>query len=210
MTWTVILLRDVRPVPWRNGGGTTRELLAIPDSDDWAWRISVAEVASDGAFSHCPGVQRWLAILSGAGVRLTTPEHAIELAEASEPLVFNGATPVQCELLQGPVQDLNLMLRCDDNLWVKRHVHSEGDSVKGPVRCIGVMRRFCGAQRIAVEQASTVAIYANHASAILQIDGGEQYVVAPAALAWRVLPAGAVLTCVSSSAFLFEISTVQV
>ena len=101
MTWTLVSLRDVHPVPWRNGGGTTRELMAYPDSDHWAWRISVAEVASDGAFSDFPGVQRWLAILSGAGVALTTPEHAIELTEASEPLVFNGVTPVQLRAATG-------------------------------------------------------------------------------------------------------------
>ena len=210
MTWTIVSLRDVRSVPWRNGGGRTSELLAIPNSDHWVWRISIAEVKSNGAFSHFPGVQRWLAILSGAGVRLTTPEHAIELTEASDPLVFNGATPVQCELLQGPVRDLNLMLRCDDNLLVRRHVHSEGDNAHGPERCVGAMRRFCGAQRIRVEQATTVAIYANQASAIIQIDGDAQRIVAPAALAWQALPAGAVLTCVSSSAFFLEISTVQI
>ena len=67
------------PVPWRNSGGVTRELLRWPDTDNWLWRISVAEVASDGAFSHFAGVQRWLAILSGTGVRLTMPDHTIEL-----------------------------------------------------------------------------------------------------------------------------------
>lgn len=201
MTWTVISLRDVRAAPWRNGGGTTRELLAFPDSGHWAWRISIAEVESDGAFSHFPGVQRWLAILSGAGVRLTMPEHAIELTDESEPLVFDGATPVHCERLQGPVRDLNLMLRCDDNL---------PDNAQLAERRIGSMRRFCGAQRIRVEQATTVAIYANQESAILQIDGGEPCVLAPATLAWQALPAGAVLRCVSSSAFLFEIENVQI
>ena len=34
-------------VPWRNGGGVTRELLAWPDSKDWALRVSVADVAAE-------------------------------------------------------------------------------------------------------------------------------------------------------------------
>jgi len=33
-------------VPWRNGGGVTRELLAWPDSKDWALRVSVADTGS--------------------------------------------------------------------------------------------------------------------------------------------------------------------
>ena len=33
--------------PWRNGGGITRELLAWPvASDQWALRVSVAQIAS--------------------------------------------------------------------------------------------------------------------------------------------------------------------
>jgi uncharacterized protein len=47
----VIELAQVEPRPWRNGGGVTRELLAWPGGDDWALRLSVAEIERDGPFS---------------------------------------------------------------------------------------------------------------------------------------------------------------
>ena len=185
-------MSDVAAMPWRNGGGITRELLRWPDTDNWLCRISVAEVASDGAFSHFVDVQRWLAILSGTGVRLTMPNHTNELTPVSDVLAFAGATPVQCNLLQGPVRDLNLMLRSDD-AYLAPNVAS--------------MRRVCGAQRIVLERAKIVAIYANQAPASLQIDDGEQFVVPSSTLAWQALPAGAVLNCEASSAYLFEVAS---
>jgi environmental stress-induced protein Ves len=48
---------------WRNGGGSTRELLAWPEATDWQARISVAEITRDGPFSAFAGVQRWFAVL---------------------------------------------------------------------------------------------------------------------------------------------------
>mgnify|MGYP000415291841 CR=1 FL=1 len=47
----VVAVERMAPQPWRNGGGFTRELLAWPSADDWQLRISVAEIARDGAFS---------------------------------------------------------------------------------------------------------------------------------------------------------------
>ena len=61
------------PQPWRNGGGVTRELLAWPDGGDWRVRVSVADIDADGPFSAFPGVERWFAVLEGAGVALRSP-----------------------------------------------------------------------------------------------------------------------------------------
>jgi hypothetical protein len=63
-----IALDDVPPQPWKNGGGTTRELLAWPRPPAGGCELSVAEVAADGPFSRFEGVQRWFAVLQGAGV----------------------------------------------------------------------------------------------------------------------------------------------
>ena len=71
MSWQMIPLEEVAPSPWRNGGGVTRELIAWPTPQDWDWRISVAEIEKDGPFSRFEGVERWFAVLGGAGVRLT-------------------------------------------------------------------------------------------------------------------------------------------
>lgn len=98
---------------WRNGGGSTRELLAWPEATDWQARISVAEITRDGPFSAFAGVQRWFAVLRGDGVRLALGETAQVLTPGDAPLAFDGAAAPSCELMGGPTQDLNLMLRRD-------------------------------------------------------------------------------------------------
>lgn len=97
--------------PWRNGGGVTRELLAGPGNPDWHWRLSVAEVTAHGPFSVYPGVQRWFAVLRGEGVVLCLGGDTVALHAGDAPLAFDGALAPRCALLQGPTQDLNLMLR---------------------------------------------------------------------------------------------------
>ena len=103
----------VEPQPWRNGGGLTRELLAWPSQDDWALRLSVADIRADGPFSAYPGVDRWFVVLEGGGVMLALPEGRRRLGTADAPLAFRGEAAPACELLDGPTRDLNLMLRRD-------------------------------------------------------------------------------------------------
>ena len=59
-------------MPWRNGGGVTRELLAWPDPHDWLLRVSVADIHASGPFSKFPGVDRWFAVLAGGAVSIET------------------------------------------------------------------------------------------------------------------------------------------
>lgn len=106
-------LAEVRPQPWRNGGGETQELLTWPVGPEWLVRISVARIERDGPFSAFPGVDRWFVVLDGAGVTLHTPAALHTLRPGSEPFTFDGAWAPGCELLQGPTQDLNLMVRRD-------------------------------------------------------------------------------------------------
>jgi hypothetical protein len=106
-----VLAARVAPQPWRNGGGSTRELLVWPAAEDWALRVSLATVAQDGAFSAWPGVQRWFAVVEGAGVELALPSGPARLGPDGEPLCFDGAAAPHCRLRGGPTQDLNFMLR---------------------------------------------------------------------------------------------------
>lgn len=103
--------RDVASVPWRNGGGLTRELLAWPSPQDWRCRLSVADVARDGPFSAYPGVVRHFVVLEGDGVALDFAGRRVEQRPGGAPLVFDGASAPGCRLLGGPVRDLNLMSR---------------------------------------------------------------------------------------------------
>lgn len=161
MTWQLIPLDDIPPTAWRNGGGQTRELLAWPTPADWCWRISVAEVVSAGPFSCFAGVRRWLAILAGDGVRLAFAHGVVELSPASAPLAFDGADAVHCSLRDGPVRDLNLMLR-------------------GP----GCMQRVDGYGRWCVVAGQAVALFADTAPVWISM-AGERISVPAGVLAWR-------------------------
>ena len=102
------------PVPWKNGGGVTRELLRLPaGGDDWTLRISVADIAADGPFSPFAGVTRWFAVLEGAGVRLAFPDRTLNVGPGDAPLRFEGIDAPGCTLLDGPTRDLNVMVRHD-------------------------------------------------------------------------------------------------
>jgi uncharacterized protein len=97
------------PTAWKNGGGSTRTLLALPREDAWQLRISMADVGQDGPFSPYPGVERWLSLVEGVGMRLEFTHQAVTLTPFDPPLVFDGAAAPFGRLLQGPVRDLNLM-----------------------------------------------------------------------------------------------------
>lgn len=112
----IIQAEQVAPQTWRNGGGSTRELLAWPNADDWQLRISRADIERDGPFSAFPGVQRWFVVLGGQGVVLHLPTTAGHVREhellcGHAPLQFDGALAPGCNLVNGPTQDLNLMVR---------------------------------------------------------------------------------------------------
>jgi uncharacterized protein len=110
-----IALASVEPVPWKNGGGTTRTLAVAPQGaglDDFHWRVSMAQIDASGDFSAFPGVERTILLWRGGGVLLQSPqwpEHA--LTEPLRPFHFRGEDAVRCRLLGPAAMDLNLMVR---------------------------------------------------------------------------------------------------
>ncbi|MYT31520.1 HutD family protein [Streptomyces sp. MspMP-M5] len=110
-----ILRADGRvAVPWRNGGGLTREVAAHPPGADWdafAWRVSLAEVTRDGPYSPLPGVRRILTVVAGAGLELTVGGVVHRLPGRHRPFAFSGAAATDSRLLDGPVVNLNVMVR---------------------------------------------------------------------------------------------------
>lgn len=78
---------------------------------DWAWRLSVADVAASGPFSTFHNVDRTIALLRGNGFDLAHGSCTIfRLREPYVPNEFDGAATTHCDLVDGPVQDLNLMV----------------------------------------------------------------------------------------------------
>lgn len=104
-----------RAMPWKNGGGTTVELAISPADaglEDFAWRLSTAQVAVDGAFSSFPGIDRSLTVLAGNGVCLQRADGLRETLLSGDAIaVFSGEEAISAQLLDGPITDLNLMTR---------------------------------------------------------------------------------------------------
>jgi environmental stress-induced protein Ves len=106
---------DYRRMPWKNGGGETREILVSPPGaslDTLEWRISLATAASDGPFSEFRGITRTLSVIRGAGITLrVADEPPRQLLQSSEPCTFDGETATSASLIDGPIVDLNVMSR---------------------------------------------------------------------------------------------------
>lgn len=102
--------------PWKNGGGTTREIACIPPGagmDGFDWRVSIATIAAAGPFSAFAGVDRVIMLLDGAGVRLRSGDGRIDhrLDAPYAPFAFPGDVALDCELLGGRSDDFNVMTR---------------------------------------------------------------------------------------------------
>ena len=106
-------------MPWKNGGGETREVLVSPADaslDSMEWRVSLATVATDGPFSAFRGITRTLSVIRGSGVSLEVRPHgghasSRQLLQSSEPYTFDGEVPTSACLIDGPIVDLNVMSR---------------------------------------------------------------------------------------------------
>lgn len=91
------------------------EIVRFPDHasiDDFQWRVSRARVAATGPFSLFPGVDRTLAIIDGAGITLMPAgQQTVTLDRKSSPYTFSGDCAVEGQLINGAVDDLNVMSR---------------------------------------------------------------------------------------------------
>lgn len=113
---TVELLRAATraAVPWKNGGGVTREVAVHPAGsgfDTLDWRVSIAEIRTAGPFSSLPGLDRRLAVLEGTLSILIDQAPEVQLSPGAPPLHFAGEAPIQARLVGGAVTDLNVMTR---------------------------------------------------------------------------------------------------
>lgn len=107
-------LAETPASPWKNGGGSTREIMCWPpgaDMDSFAWRISVASIAKAGPFSAFAGIDRQIMLLDGDGVHLQGQGIDHMLAQRWQPFAFDGAQALDCTLLGGASTDFNVMVR---------------------------------------------------------------------------------------------------
>ncbi|MGA7438148.1 MAG: HutD family protein [Luteibacter sp.] len=111
----IIRFDELKAVPWKNGLGITRELAVEPagaSMDNFAWRVSIADVDTASPFSTFPGIDRTIVLLEGAGfTMLLDGEHEHALTTACEPFAFPGEAKVDVRLAGGATRDFNLMVR---------------------------------------------------------------------------------------------------
>jgi uncharacterized protein len=103
-----------KAVPWKNRGGVTREIAVHPPQaglDDFDWRISCAQVDSDGAFSRFAGIDRIIVILEGELSLTVEGKPAVVLSPESAPFAFPGDAATSAGPVAGTVHDLNVMTR---------------------------------------------------------------------------------------------------
>lgn len=102
--------KDFKEMSWKNGGGVTTELFRIPKSDDaFLFRLSSAQVSTSGPFSNFPHVDRILLLTEGNGFHLQGSDLDHTMNDFNTPLCFEGETPIDCTLLNGPCRDFNVM-----------------------------------------------------------------------------------------------------
>ncbi len=111
----IIRLADCPSQPWKNGLGRTREIAVQPStagSEEFVWRVSIADVDSAAPFSRFPGIDRQIVLLDGAGFTMQLEGgqmHALTTPLA--PFAFAGELGVEITLAGGATRDFNLMLR---------------------------------------------------------------------------------------------------
>ncbi|MEP7042636.1 MAG: HutD family protein [Dokdonella sp.] len=115
MSLRLIGASENRRTRWKNDGGWTTEIARDPSTgDDFRWRVSIAEIESDGPFSTFPGIARDLLLLEGNGIELDIDDAAPRrLSRRFERVHFAGESQVRCRLLAGATRDFNVMARRD-------------------------------------------------------------------------------------------------
>ena len=123
---------DYRAMPWRNGLGTTVELAKqeLTDGSGFAWRLSMADVTSDGEFSNFSGYDRCLLLLEGAGLTLDCADSVHRLEQPLQAARFRGEDATFATLHDGPVRDFNIMtLRRYCSAQVHSQAHARAASL---------------------------------------------------------------------------------
>jgi environmental stress-induced protein Ves len=110
----VLRAADYKTMPWKNGMGSTTEIAISPAEaklDDFDWRVSMAQVASDGPFSLFAGIDRTLLVLEGNGIDLRVAGSPPVRIDPEMIHSFPGDQPTSATLVDGMIVDLNVMTR---------------------------------------------------------------------------------------------------
>ncbi|MES2073748.1 MAG: HutD family protein [Pseudomonadota bacterium] len=127
--------------PWKNGGGSTADVLAEPPGaslEHFDWRVSLASIEGSGPFSEFKGVDRSLHLISEAPLRLLVDEVCFQLDRQNPSLRFSGEARVRAETGGQAHTVLNVMCR--------RHSFAHAVS----------LHAFSGSQQLELSPATTI------------------------------------------------------
>jgi environmental stress-induced protein Ves len=98
-------------MPWANGRGTSYEIASDRnEAGEWTWRLAMAPVNEDGPFSRIECVNRSLAVVDGAGMLLSVDRKKLQCLPM-QVVRFRGDAITEATLTDGPIMDINLMVR---------------------------------------------------------------------------------------------------
>lgn len=113
--FTILPQSEYLRMPWKNGLGETLEIAVSRENDQVLYRVSQAAVVEDGVFSDFSGLNRTLVLLKGQGMLLThrngPNECRHDLVNSLSIAHFAGGDLTYAELVKGPIEDLNIMVR---------------------------------------------------------------------------------------------------
>lgn len=139
-------------MPWRNGLGSTTELVIAPEGaslESFDFRLSIAQLAAAAPFSRFPGVDRWLLMLEGS-VRLAIGEAAdVNLDPTQSGVEFAGEQSVTATPLDSPAKDLNLMVRRGRYRGALRRLGACADAKWRPSAAVSVL--LCRRGSVAID-----------------------------------------------------------
>ena len=100
-------------MPWRNGRGFTLEIAREPSrGEDFAWRLSLADIERDGEFSAYPGYRRALVLVAGSSLHLIFRGHGnCFLNPTRRGARFEGEWKTRCAVPEGRCTDVSLIVR---------------------------------------------------------------------------------------------------
>ena len=151
----------------------THEAIRVPTTGEpLLWRVSVAHIEKSGPFSDFDGYERKMLLLRGRGLDLKFGDgRRSELREIGDWVAFDGGISADCDLVDGPCVDLNLMTSKSLNTAVR-------------------LERLRGSVAAAAEKGETVLIFSLTAALALGDESGASTRLGPWDLA--VLSQGAV------------------
>lgn len=188
MSWRVLHPADYRRMPWKNGGGWTTELAVYPsesnDENTYDWRISIADIESNGPFSTFPGYDRAIALLEGIGMELRFDDaEPIRLERRLHFVRFAGETKTEGVPISGAVRDFNVIFKRDAVSADVLHRPLVGpmvffrDAAWFIYVADGHADAKCGDQRCTLEKGASIVLLAEPGAQRVVLNGGGEVVL---------------------------------